>query len=1140
MSNEKANMRPRLVLLMTALLIAMGAVSSAHAQVLYGSLVGTVVDPSGAAVVKAALTLTNPSTGISREAAADEQGRYNISSVQAGVYNLKITAPGFRTMTRSSVEVTINSVTRVDARLEIGQMTEQVSIQADAVILQTDKSEVRTQLSSQTISSMPLPAYRNYQSLINLVPGATPAAFQNAVVDTPGRALTTNINGTPRNNNNTLVDGAVNVNIWLPHHVAYVQPVESIDTVNISTNSFDAEQGMAGGAAITVTSKSGTNDLHGVAFWFNNNNRLNTAPYFRPVGFKLPKETLNIGGGTIGGPIKKDKLFYFFSYERTMQGSGQASSQSVAPAEFRAGDFSNLPAGYATVYDPATAPQNASASRLPFPGNRVPAARFNPIFPGIYKGIPLPNQVSVTDPNNLSGNYLASGILSLLRNQYDFKMNYAKSQKLNIWGKYSRMDAPVSGTYAFGDLGGPALGTDGVGATTTQIPTVGYNYTFSPTFLMDGVFGYTRMDQEVSIPGQDKNVGLDVWKIPGTNGGKQYASDPRYGGLPAVAGFGFSNFGVAATWAPLFRGERSYTYQTNFSKLKGAHEIRFGLELRRMELNHWQPETANPRGAINFASGVTNVSGQVAREPNSYAAALLGLVSSYGKSIQYFDMKTREWQYAVYLRDRWQVSRRLTLNLGLRYEYYPLINRGDRGIERWDPSTNLVYIGGLGNTPRDVGITVSKKLFAPRIGFAYRVGENNVIRAGYGITYDPIPFGRPLRGLFPSTLTGSWVPTVSTFGWFNTLDQGIPDVPTPDVSKGVTTLPVNVDMGPRSPWGGHLNRGYIQSWNLTVERKLPMDMVGSVGYVATRVIKQLLDRNINTIGPGLGITTVNLPLAKAHGRTIGANMWDGYGYGAYDSLQATLNKGFSKGLFAKVSYTFGKALNMADDTGGAGPKSFNWEPMMARNYSPAGYDRRHMLTGAWVFEMPFGKGAKYSLSGVADKVLGGWRLNGMFSAYTGTPFTVSGSGQSLQCIGCAQTAHQIGPVRKLGGKGPQQPYFDPSSFRDPLFYFNTANPQYIPGSMGINTLYGPGYWRLDPGLFKNFKITEKVDLEFRAESTNLAHNARWGTPSGNSAAQRLNPDGSLNTSVANPLQNFMAITSADSTRQFRFGLRLSF
>jgi outer membrane receptor protein involved in Fe transport len=1125
-------------------LIAASALSPVNAQVLYGSIVGTIEDPSGAIVPGANITLTSTETGATREVKADDQGRYSLLNVLPGKYSLKISAQGFRTLTRTEVDVTINTVTRVDARLEVGQMTEQVTVSAAIAALQTDKSDVRAEIASQTITNMPLPGYRNYQSLINLVPGATPASYQNAVVDTPGRALTTNVNGTNRNSNNTLTDGAVNINIWLPHHTAYVQPVESIDTVNITTGSFDAEQGMAGGAAITVSTKSGTNDLHGVAFWFHNNNRFNTVPYFRSSTYKMPKTTLNIGGGTIGGPIKKDKLFYFFSYERTMEGTGYSGNYSVAPADFRAGDFSKW-TNLMVVYDPATAPMNNSAARTPFPDNKVPQARWNNTFPNIYKNMPLPNQTSPTDPvYNLSGNYFVSGVLSLTRNQYDFKSNWVATSKLSIWGKYSRLDAPVKGVYPFGELGGSALGTEGFGETTIQIPTVGYNYTFSPSFFMDGVFGYTRMDQYVGIPGVDKNIGLDVWKIPGTNGGIQYANDPRYGGAPQVSGFGFSDIGITATWAPVWRHERSYTYQTNFSKLYGAHEIRWGFEPRRLELNHWQPETANPRGYINFNAGTTYNSAlttSLRGSANSYAAALLGLVGDYSKSIQYFEMKTREWQLAWYVRDRWQVSRRLTLNLGLRYEYYPLINRGDRGIERWDPSTNIVYFGGLGDTPRNVGITVSKKLFAPRVGFAYRVGDNYVIRAGYGITYDPIPFGRPLRGLYPATLTGSWTSPVTTYGWYNTVSEGIPPVPTPDVSKGYATLPLNMDMGPRSPWGGELHRGYIQSWNFTVERKLPFEMIASAGYVATRTIHQLLDIDINTVGPGLGTTTANLPLAKAYGRTIGSSMWDGVGYGAYDSLQIQLKKSFSQGMFLQSSYTWSKALNMADDDGWAGMWGWNWGPMIKRNYGPAGYDRPHMWTTGWVYELPFGKGRRFDVTSKAmDYIAGGWSVNGMFSVYAGTPFYVSGSSSSLQCIGCTQTADMVGPLVKLDGKGPRQPFYNPLAFRDPLFFFDAKNPVYRPGVTGKLPFRGPGYWRLDPALFKNFKVTEKVNLEFRAEATNLAHNSRWSNPSGSSASMKLNADGTYNTSVADPLGNFMCITGNDSTRQFRLGLRLSF
>jgi hypothetical protein len=1102
-------------------------------------MVGTVRDPSGAVVPGASVGITNTSTGLARETLADDAGRFALLNAPAGTYVLRVTAAGFRPFSRSDTVVSINTVTRVDVSLEVGPVTEAVTVTGSAVQLQTDKSDVRSEISATAVTNLPLPNYRNYQSLINLVPGATPADFQNAVVDTPARALTTNINGTARNNNNTLVDGAVNTFIWLPHHTLYVQPVESIETVNITTGSFDAEQGMAGGAAITVATKSGTNAVHGSGFWFHNNQHFDAGAFTKSATYIKPIEIFNQVGGTIGGPIKKDKLFYFFSFEKTWERNGFFRNSSVAPTDWREGDFSNWK-DYALVYDPVTMVNSDPRTRRPFANNAIPKNRISPIFDKIQRLAPLPNQPAPTDPFNLSGTYGAGGTMKLDRNNYDVKVNWTTTSSLMLWGKLSRMDSPVRGQYIFADLGGPALGTEGSGDTNVNIPTVGFTYTFSPTFLMDGVFGYSRFDQTVAIPQQDKNVGLDVWGIPGTNGGRQYANDQRYGGLPQLTGFGFDHFGVAATWAPCFRNDRSYTYQTNFSKLHGSHELRWGFEPRRHEMNHWQPEIGHPRGTITIADGAVRVPGQT--RTISYAAALLGLVESYSKSIQFMDMKTREWQLSWYVRDRWQVNRNLTLTLGLRYEYFPLMNRGDRGIERWDPYSNLVYLGGFGNVPRDAGIEVSRKLLAPRVGFAYRIGEDWVVRSGYGVTYDPMPFSRPLRGPYPSTLVGTWNQNTagaafreSNFGWFNTLAEGIPDVPTPDVSTGIVPLPLDVNFG-RSPWGGLINRGYIQSWNFTVQRKLPLDMVGSVGYVATKTVHQLLQRNLNVAGPGT-LSSRDLPLAKLYGRTNAANMWDGYGPGSYHSLQATFDKHFSGGVFLKGAYTWSKTLNMADDDGTAGLAMFNWEPWINRNYAPAGYDRRHMFTMAWMYDIPVGRGRRFNLSGPLDYILGGWRLNGMFSAYSGAPFSVTSSADSLRCQGCgSQTIHLTGPVRIIDQeRGPGKPYYDPSSFFDPLWAFNPANPVYTPGTTGRNWLYGPGFWRIDPMISKTFKITERVESEFRFEAQNGTNTPRWNNP--NTSLSQIQRDSSGRVT---DYRNFMAITDAGSTRSARLGLRFTF
>jgi outer membrane receptor protein involved in Fe transport len=1139
----------RLLAGVMALLLLGLLAAPAAAQVLYGSLVGTVTDATDAVVPKATVTITNKATGVSRETTSDEAGRYALLSALAGSYDLKVAASGFKTLTRTDVTVTINTVSRLDLRLEVGTLTEQVTVQASAALLQADKSDVRHEITGQAMTNMPLPSYRNYQSLLAFIPGTAPLEFQNAMVDTPARSLTTTVNGTARNMNNTLTDGAVNIFIWLPHHAAYVQPVESIETVNITTGSFDAEQGMAGGAAMTVVTKSGTNVIHGSGFWFHDNQHLLAQPYYRAATFVKPKSIFNQFGGTIGGPIKKDKLFYFFSFERTVQRLGASGNYSVPPAEFRTGDFSKWPgctvcgAAFSVVYDPATMVGTDPRTRTAFPNNQIPRIRISPIFDTIQQMAPLPNQVSPTDiPNNLSGNFGASGTMKFNRNNYDIKSNWIPSSKMVVWGKLSRMGAPVSGKYIFGELVGPSLGTSGIGQVRLNMPAFGLTYTFSPTFMMDAVFGYQRHDQDVLGPDGGKNWGLDVFKIPGTNGGRQYASDMRYSGVPYFD-TGFTSWGNGDGWVPVSRRERTYTSPVNFSKIHGSHEFRWGFDPRRLEMNHWQPEVNNPRGAISFGGGPTMVTGQTGRVLNNYATALLGLATSYNKSIQYLLMQTREWQLAWYFRDRWQVSRRLTLNLGLRYEYYPLINRGERGIEQWNPYTNIVSLGGLGNTPRNAGFTVSKKLFSPRFGFAYRVGENNVIRAGYGMNYNPLPFSRPLRGQYPASLSGSWGAGTegaafreSSYGWYNTLDKGIPDVPTPDVSKGTLELPLNLDMGPCSPWGGKLTRGYIQSWNFTVERKLPLDAVVSAAYVATRTIHQMIYRNINTVGPGLGADTRNLPLAKLYGRTNAANMWDGFAYGSYNSLQVTLNKSFSKGLYLKGAYTWGRYMNMAEDDGWTGPAAWNWEPMMARNYAPSGRDRRHSFVMGWVYELPVGQGKRYSLTGIADKVLGGWKATSGFVAYTGTPFTVGGSSAAERCIGCTTTADQIAPVKKIDqGRGPGFLYYDPMSFRDPLFTFNAANPVYRPGTMGRSALYGPGFWQMSGALQKEFRLTERVKAEFRAESPNVTNTPRWSNPGSGSGSMVLNPDGSLRT-----LNNFMCITGATAERQVRFGLHFKF
>src|SRR5258708_3684508 len=365
----------------TCLLVAFGlSASAAYGQVLYGSLVGTIADQSDAVVPKAEVTPTNGATNQTYRAVTDDQGRYNIPDVLPGSYTLKVSATGFRTLVQNEVTISINTVNRTDLKLAVGQVSEQVTVEGQAVLLQTDKSDVHSEISSVAIANLPLTRFRNYQQLINLVPGATPASFQNSITDTPGRALQTHINGTNAQSNNTRLDGAQNINVWLPHHVAYEAPSDTIETVNVSTDAFDAEQGMAGGAAVTVLTKSGTNDIHGSAFTFYDNQKLKTRNFFQAPGTQKPFGTTLISGGTVGGAIVKNRLFYFGGWERTGDRNGAVVTATLPTADQRLGNFSayNTAAFKNTViYDPNTGKPDGSG-RTAFPNNIIPTNRLSP------------------------------------------------------------------------------------------------------------------------------------------------------------------------------------------------------------------------------------------------------------------------------------------------------------------------------------------------------------------------------------------------------------------------------------------------------------------------------------------------------------------------------------------------------------------------------------------------------------------------------------------------------------------------------------------------------------------------------------------------------------------------------------------
>ncbi len=912
------------------------------------------------------------------------------------------------------------------------------------------------------------------------MPGATPARTQNSEVDTPGRALTTNVNGLNRNNNGTKTDGATNLNIWLPHHTMLVSPAETVDTVNVSTSNFDAEQGMAGGAAITVITKSGTNQFHGSAFEFYNNESLNASPYFATE--KKPSHA-HIVGATLGGPIQKNKLFFFGSWEGQFQETLNENFFNVPPSALRSGDFSqafNSDGSMQVIYDPTTGNPDGTG-RTPFAGNRIPENRLSEVARRVQSLYPVANLDGSPGANvggaSTTRNYVQDAPRNFDRNNFDVKLNYNPSSSGQIWGKYSRMDATVDSPQGY--LGYVDIIT---GDTTVDQYTFGTTWTLNPTTVVDATYGISKMTH-TSAAGDSSlgNFGLDTLGIPGTNGGANFSDDPRYAGMPSFY-TGFSTVGNDDGWVPVERDERTYALSANVTKLMNNHEFRFGYSLNRLRMDHWQPELGyGPRGNFEFASNATALNGgaQSANLYNQYAAFLLGLASRGAESVQYEVMTTREWQHGWYVRDRWQVSNKLTLDLGLRYEYYPLMTRADRGIEQVDLDTLTVRLGGVGGNPEDLGIKVSKTLFAPRLGGIYRIDDNTVFRTGYGITYNPLPFSRPLRGFYPLTISANLTST-NPFGYQMTLDQGVPDIVGPDLSSGNIPLPNSYDM--RSPTDD-VSRGRIQSWNVALERRIKYDLSLDVAYVGTHSTGGFADLDINaSTTPGCGADCQ--PFYTGFGRSISLLSWGPRTRTNYHALQVALNRPFKNGVLVKGAYTLSRAKNETDDDGWAG-LSWNAPSQLDRNYALAGYDRTHVVQMAVVYELPYKStdpGNKFS-----RLIFGDWQVNTLFSAYSGTPFTITASGAEVNMPGSTQTANLNGDYKVLDEHGDAGTYFDTSVFSQPrgVTFGNT----------GRNEFRGPGAWNIDFSLFRAFPIgTAGRRIEFRAEFFNLLNHPNWGNP----------------------------------------------
>ena len=1092
-----------------------------HSQILTGSVAGIVSDAGGAKVPNANVTIRNNATGDTRKVQTNSDGSFSAASLQPGVYAVSVSSTGFSVANVAGVQVEPGAAARVDVALQIGTQSEEVNVSAASVVLQTDSAEVRSELSTTQLSNLPIPAGRNYQSALILVPGITPPLNSNSVAANPGRGLIFQSDGAFGNTNNVRIDGATANNVWLPHVAAYSPGLEAIDSVSVITNSFDAQQGLAGGASVNVHVKSGGNQFHGSTFWYHTDNALQAKPFFLPNTFtRKPKFIQNNVGATIGGPALKDKLFFFFSFDGSYVNQIANILTTVPTDAMRSGNFSG---SSNPIYDPSTGTPTGSG-KTAFAGNVILPASQSAIALAIQSHIP-----HATLPG-ISNNYFATGAYKFNSSKYDTNVTYKATSRLNLTARLGLLEFYAFDAAAYGDNGVPvssAGGRQGTSNGTVYNGTFSGVYVISPRFVFDGYFAATALPTFGQPINVDQNVGLSLG-IPGTNGPTRL-----YGGWPQ---FAISNFSVVGnTSTPLAYDDQEYQMQPNFTWTHASHTIRFGTNVSRQIIRHGQPQLTGA-GIFSFTGGGTTVAGgPSANAYNAYADFLLGRFSTgQAERLNSGILVGKTFIYSLFAQDQWIASDRVTLSYGLRWDYFPIGGRDGRGFARYNPANNTMQVCGVGSIPHDCGYNISKLGFSPSLGISFRLTPSLVMRVGGGINKDPYPlaYSRDLVQNFPEDVQVSIVsPNANTASY--SLSTGLPSVTPIDISSGVVPVPntYTVNSLPSNP-----KRDYVETWNLSLEKQWKGNFITEGRYVGSQQLQiaSVFNTNAGTIGGG----TASQPYNILFGRTAATNVIQPVGRNQYNAFQAHATKQFSAGYAVNVGYTFSKTFAYCCDNTAGETVSIQAPGYVGLNRALATFDRPYVLTVSGAGQLPFGKGKRFLSSGVASKLAGGWQINGVFESYSGTPFTISAAANSLNAPGSSQLADRVRPGACHGGSnygGATQSYVDATCF--------AAVTAVRFGNAGFNSVRGPGVNNVNASVFRKFSVGERAAVEFRAEAFNLSNTPHFANPSNTSIS---NVTFNADHSVAN-LNGFGALSATNSRDQegidqrfFRLGFKASF
>ncbi len=1064
------------------LLAVLGFSLTAIAQNYRGAIRGRVTDPQGASIPEAQLKLIEQGTNETRTVKTDGSGDFTISLLRPGSYRLEVEREGFGKYV-NTVTLLVNQELRLDVSMSVGTTrVDDNLIVAPAGLLKYESASLGAVMDNRQVTGLPLDG-RNFLELSLLTPGAAPAAQGSAGSVRGDFAF--NINGSREDANNFLLDGVFNVDPKL-NTFGVKPPVDAIREFEVLTSAYDASFGRSAGAQINVVLKSGTNSFHGTAYEFLRNQVLDARNFFAPADQPDPRYQRNQFGFSLGGPVIKDKTFFFGDYEGTRLREGITRLANVPTAQERVGDFSQ------SLFGPPLIP----GTQTPFPGGQIPQAFLNPIGLSIAALYPLPNR------NVPFQNYVSSPIQRDRNDLFDIRLDHVFGPSSQFSARYSLNDRTLFEPFS--------------GVTQVFVPGYGNNvlrrgqnlmlnesHVFSPRLINDARVAYSRVGNQVLI----ENPGVSVNQQVGL---PELSSNPRDFGLSFIRVTGFSPLGHEYN-NPQDSATNVFQILDTATYIRGAHLLKFGFDFHIAQQNAFRD--VQSRGLLTFPSQVSFVlpDGTPVVIPfitgNAVGNLLLGLPLVTGGARLDNQQHLRTESYNFFFNDSYRITPRLTLSAGLRYEFNsPPVDTDDRA-NIYDPATGGLVPVGTGSVPR-AGYESDRNNFAPRVALAWALGKDSttVVRAGYGVYFDQSPLA-PGEGLF-------FNPPFFDFRFFFQSDQAPLSIFNPFPFNTPSQSPPSAFAFDR-----HLRTSYTQHFNLSVQRRLGASTVAELAYVGAKGTKLLAARDINQ--PQASTQQPNLRPNPLFGEIT---LQGGSASSIYHSLQARIQQRLAFGLALLGAYTYGKAIDNA-----SGIFSSLGDPNYPQNSynlraerGRSGFDVRHRFSLSYSYDLPFGKGKSLlSDAGFVTTLLTGWQTYGVITLQTGRPFTVA----LLPEFDNSNTG-----ISNLGFLGNDRPNLvGPSKLSNPTpeRWFNTAAFVIPPfgsfGNSGRNILDGPSYQNINFSLVKNTALWEAATIQFRTEFFNLFNHPNFGLP---------------DNFVGSP--SFGRLYSADSPRRIQFGLKLLF